>query len=143
VVSSEYTALHISSAHLLTLSPLDPYSAMATLCGGHTCSDGVFRTNEGRERCYIATDNYIDHRLLGLTSASFLHTYLSNLDPDIQKLHWNDKKKVGVIFHMLPFLEIGKVGFTAIGSTSDQANSLFDGVTNMMKSIAEKRQALH
>jgi len=119
------------------------YSAMATLCGGRTCSDGVFRTRAGHERCYVATDNYIDCRLSGLTSASFLQAYLSNLDPDIEKLRWDDDKKAGVIFHLLPFLEMGKIGFTAIGSTSSQAGELFDGVTNMLRAIAEKRQQLH
>jgi hypothetical protein len=120
-----------------------PYSAMATLCGGRACSDGVFRTREGHERCYVATDNYIDCRLSGLTSASFLQAYLSNIDPDIEKLRWDDDKKVGVIFHLVPFLVMGKIGFTAIGSTSSQASDFFDGVTNMLRAIAEKRQQLH
>lgn len=34
-----------------------PEATMALLCGGCVCSDGVFRTNDNEERCYIATDN--------------------------------------------------------------------------------------
>ena len=113
-----------------------PYSTMCILCGGHMDADGIFRTKDGKERYYEATDSYIDTRLKGLTSSEFLQEYQTSSDPEIVKLRWNDNQKVGVVFHLLPFLEIGKIGFTAIGETSEQANCLFQGVAKMMSKIA-------
>eukprot|EP00557_Chaetoceros_sp_GSL56_P007816 CAMPEP_0176505614 /NCGR_PEP_ID=MMETSP0200_2-20121128/16594_1 /TAXON_ID=947934 /ORGANISM="Chaetoceros sp., Strain GSL56" /LENGTH=675 /DNA_ID=CAMNT_0017905191 /DNA_START=290 /DNA_END=2320 /DNA_ORIENTATION=- len=116
-----------------------PYSTMAILCGGHTDFDGVFRTKEGRQRSYVATDNYIDHRLKGLKSKDFLREFSSTSDPSIRKLRWSEDTKTGVIFHLLPFLEYGKIGFTAIGETPEEADLLFKRVSDMLIDIAEKR----
>jgi hypothetical protein len=116
-----------------------PYSSMAILCGGHTDFDGVFRTKEGKQRSYVATDNYIDHRLNGLKSKDFLRGFSSTSDPNIRKLRWSEDTKTGVIFHLLPFLEYGKIGFTAIGETPEEADLLFKSVSDMMRDIAEKR----
>lgn len=119
-----------------------PYSSMAILCGGHTDSDGVFRTKEGKCRHYVATDNYIDHRLHGLKSNDFLRQFSSSMDPNIQELRWSEDTKTGVIFHLLPLLEFGKLGFTAIGETKNEAEILFNRVSEMMRNIAEQRQKM-
>lgn len=111
-----------------------PYSAMALLCGGHTCTDGVFRTEEGIKKCYQATDNHIDHRLDGLQSSEFLKSFLSCSKKRVQ---WNDNTKTGTIFHLLPFLKVGKIGFTCIANDEIAAKAIFEEVTSMMNMVAE------
>jgi hypothetical protein len=113
---------------------------MAILCGGHTDFDGVFRTKDGKQRCYVATDNYFDHRLHGLKSQDFLREFTSTTEPRIKQLRWSEDTKTGVIFHLLPFLEFAKVRFTAIGETPEEADVLFKRVSDLLRDIAEKRQ---
>ena len=115
-----------------------PYSTMATLCGGQISPDGVFQTKEGKERCYEATDNFFDNRLIGVESSAFLSEYRQSSDPLVIKLRWNQEQKVGVVFHLFPLLQVGKLGFTAIAETPHQASALFKGTVEMLDSMANK-----
>ena len=54
------------------------------------------------------------------------------------KLGWNQEQKVDIIFHLLPFLQIGKLRFTAIAETSHQASTLFKGAVEMLENMANK-----
>ncbi len=114
-----------------------PFSTMAALCGGQTCSDGIFRMQSGDERYYEATDSFTDCRLSGLKSSVFLSKYLNSFDSTAQKLRWNNSEKVGVVFHLLSVLEKGKIGFTAIGRTPIHARDLCEGTKRVLKRIAE------
>lgn len=113
-----------------------PYSAMASLCGGHMGKDGVFRCKEGGERCYIATDYYKDPRLKGLEAKTFLERFAASVDPRVCQLKWDDNLRVGVIFHLLTFIQVGKVGFTAIGKSTEHAEELFNNTVQLVADIA-------
>ena len=63
-----------------------PSSTMATLCGVHISLDGGFQTKEEKERCYEATDNFSDNRLIGVETPAFLSEYLQSSDPLVIKL---------------------------------------------------------
>ena len=115
-----------------------PYSTMATLRGGQISPDGVFQTKEGKERCYEATDNFFDNRLIGVESSAFLSEYLQSSDPLVIKLRWNQEQKVGVVFHLLSLLQIGKLGFTAIAETPHQSSTLVKGAVEILDSMAKK-----
>lgn len=82
-----------------------PFATMALLIGGHTDDDGIFRTRDGGPRCYMATDAYTDHSLDGMTSKHFLR----KLKGEAKNFCWNHEKKVGVVFHILDFIQLGKV----------------------------------
>jgi hypothetical protein len=86
-----------------------PFATMALLTGGKTGDDGIFLTPDGKQRCYMATDAYIDDLLVGMTSKVFLHILQDETDFDARRLRWNDTTKTGVIFHILDFIQLGKV----------------------------------
>lgn len=79
---------------------------MTLLTGGFTGDDGIFRTSEGRQRCYVATDAHIDNALVGMTAKDFLSVIQREENAAVR---WNSRKKTGVIFHILDFLQLGKV----------------------------------
>lgn len=114
-----------------------PFATMALLCGGNVDPEGIFRTTEGHLRCYIATDNYFDE---GLKFVSVDH-FLCHLQEEAALLHptrWDSERKTGVVFHMLGYLSHGKIGFTAIGSSSLEAQTLFDETIFFLRRDAGK-----
>ncbi len=113
-----------------------PYSTMASLCGGSIGQDGVFYMKDGGERCYVATDNYVDYDLTGIKADNFLLKFNAGLYPHADEVRWDNKLRVGVVFHLLAFLEVGKIGWTSIGKTPEQADYYFERTTEMMKHIA-------
>ncbi len=90
----------------LPLGTTHPFATMTLLIGGYTGDDGIFRTPDGHERCYVATDAHTDKSLIGMTSKEFLHRIQKETNSAV---HWDSKRNVGVIFHILDFLQLGKV----------------------------------
>ncbi len=120
-----------------------PYSTMASLCGGSIGQDGVFYMKDGEKRCYVATDNYIDYDLTGIKADDFLENFESGLYPNACEVKWNNEERIGVVFHLLAFLKVGKIGWTSIGKTSEQADYLFERTAKMMKCIAQNNRNNH
>lgn len=112
-----------------------PFATMALLCGGGTDHQGIFHTASGHTRFYVATDNYYDEGLKFIT----VERFLCHLQEETALLHptrWNSDKRTGVVFHMLGFLPYGKLGFTAIGSSSLEAQNLFDETVHFLRRVA-------
>ena len=86
-----------------------PFATMALLTGGKTDDDGIFRTLDGGQRCYMATDAYSDDQLVGMTAKAFLQMLQDDINSEVKRLRWDGIKKVGVVFHILDFIELGKV----------------------------------
>ncbi len=83
---------------------------MALLTGGKVSDrDAVFRTLDGKMRCYVATDAYNDQLLCGMTSKEFLQILNDEQNVDAMSLKWDNIRKIGVVFHMLDFIQLGKV----------------------------------
>ena len=108
------TTVPFLALQFLTAGSLDPNS-------------GEFLTPSGERRFYRATD--------GLASPAYRGLLPEDL---IELLHRSDlgyspDRRTGVLFHMLGALsEHGKVGVTAIGNSSEDAESLFRGVVEML-----------
>ena len=115
-----------------------PYSTMALLCGGSSDRDGIFHTLDGEMRCYMATDSFKDDRLVNMSSAEIIAIIQDKTDEHAKKIVWNNNTKTGVVFHLLSFVSLGKIGFTAIGSCKEEANFLFDQALLLLKKVAEK-----
>ena len=77
----------------------------------------------------------------GMSCSEFIKVHLTHSDPRVSKLLWNEDQKCGVVFHLLPYLAVGKIGFTAIGETSTHAKALFQSVVCIIDDIAEARTA--
>jgi hypothetical protein len=61
-------------------------------------------------------------------------------DPDATKIRWDPASKTGVVFHLFKFIKpYGRIGFTAIGASSDDAHILYDETIKLLKQISKKR----
>lgn len=115
-----------------------PHSMMALLCGGCICSDGLFRTNDGSVRTYIATDTHFNSNLKGYDEERFVDALECKTDALANRIRWDKGNGVGVTFHLFKFIQRGRIGFTAIGRTKEEAQSLFDATVEFLKDLGDK-----
>ena len=117
-----------------------PHAHMALLCGGQLMDDGLFHMLNGDPRFYVATDCYRDEGLKGMDDADLIALIQNPDDPLATKIRWDPVCKTGVVFHLFKFIKpYGRIGFTAIGSTSDYAHILYDETIKLLKQISKKR----
>lgn len=109
-----------------------PQATMALLCGGSICSDGLFRTNDGKFRCYVATDTQYSENLKGCTEKGFISALECSSNPAAHKIRWNKADRIGVVFHLFKFISSGRIGFTAIGRSVEEANTLFNDTVRFL-----------
>ena len=117
-----------------------PHAHMALLCGGQLEEDGVFHMINGDPRFYVATDCYRDEGLKGMDDADLISFIQNERDPMARKIRWDPTRRTGVVFHLFKFIKpYGRVGFTAIGASSDHAHILYDDTVKLLKQISKKR----
>lgn len=110
-----------------------PQATMALLCGGSICSDGLFRTNFGEFRCYVATDTHYSANLKGSTAKSLINALeCSSSNPAAHRIRWNKADRIGVVFHLFKFISSGRIGFTAIGRSVEEAKTLFNDTVRFL-----------
>jgi hypothetical protein len=95
-----------------------PYLMAREITGAtYDQADGVLRSPAG-ERCYVASDNIIEPRLVGQSPASVLNT--------LKPLLYDDGSATGVTLHQLGSVPAyGKFGLCAIAETIPEARHLF------------------
>jgi hypothetical protein len=113
---------------------------MLALCRG-SVNNGVFYTDTGENRCYEATDNFCDSRLNGMLPHEFFESFFNPKDQDVLSLHWNESDRTGVVFHIISLLQFGKIGFTAIGKSIEEARILFSKTKIFLESLATARNS--
>mmetsp|Transcript_31369 Transcript_31369/g.46148 ORF Transcript_31369/g.46148 Transcript_31369/m.46148 type:complete len:267 (-) Transcript_31369:705-1505(-) len=110
-----------------------PQATMALLCGGSICSDGLFRTDDGELRCYVATDCHYSENLKGCTEKSLVDALeCTASNPAARKIRWNKADRIGVVFHLFKFISTGRIGFTAIGRTVEESQTLFNDTVKFL-----------
>eukprot|EP00457_Paulinella_chromatophora_P003616 gb/GEZN01003624.1/.p1 GENE.gb/GEZN01003624.1/~~gb/GEZN01003624.1/.p1 ORF type:complete len:644 (+),score=74.04 gb/GEZN01003624.1/:101-2032(+) len=78
--------------------------------------------NDGKSKSYVATDALTHDSLKGLTPKDFLE--IVDTTPQLQ---WDKKSRTGCVFYMIDCLaEHGKVGLTAVGNSSEEAQRTFE-----------------
>ena len=115
-----------------------PIGSLFLLTGGslHQAKT-TFRTPCGQEKHYFATDRlkHPDYRRVGLRNLLAAAT--------VAGLDWNPASQTGAIFHLLGALEEqGRIGVTAIGDRSDQAQKLYLGVASLLDRLAAQPAAI-
>ncbi|KAL7535968.1 hypothetical protein ACHAXR_006837 [Thalassiosira sp. AJA248-18] len=110
-----------------------PHANMALLCGGCICSDGVFRTNDNEVRCYIATDC---EPIKPCSESHLINVIECKSDALARKIRWNKEERIGVVFHLFKFASKGRIGFTAIGRSSDESQDLFNATKEFLLHIS-------
>jgi hypothetical protein len=88
--------------------------------GEYDPGTALFVAPSGREKHLVATDHLEDERLRGLTLDDLFDVAVRH------RLHFDQARQTGVVFHMMSGLaELGRVGFTAVGDSREQADATY------------------
>ena len=88
--------------------------------GSYDGSRGQYLTPSGDRKHLVATDHLEDDRLRVLTTDDLFDIVATH------RLHFDQSRQTGVVFHMISCLtEVGRLGLTAVGNTSQQAWELY------------------
>jgi hypothetical protein len=99
-----------------------PFLALKFLTGGELDPEsGSFFSPRGLPKFYRSTDNLKSQRYRGLCPEDLIDMTTAN------RLHYSHATESGVLFHMIGALsQFGKVGLTAIGSSREEAERLYE-----------------
>ncbi len=95
--------------------------------GRYDLSTGLFYSNQGREKYYIASDNLQKERYQGLMPNDLMDIIAHH------QLHFDGCTSTGNVFHLMGALsEFGKLGLTSIGDSLQQAEELYNQVVKVL-----------
>ncbi|MBD2185795.1 carboxylate-amine ligase [Planktothrix sp. FACHB-1355] len=105
-----------------------PFMTLKFLTNGrYNTSTGLFYSQQGSPKYYIATDNLQKDRYRGLLPNDLMDIIAHH------RLHFDTSTETGTIFHLMGCLsEFGKLGLTSIGNSSQQAKDIYNRVINVL-----------
>ncbi|NER20747.1 MAG: carboxylate-amine ligase [Symploca sp. SIO1C2] len=105
-----------------------PFMTLKFLTNGrYDLSTGLFHTQQGKDKYYVATDNLQKDCYRGLMPNDLMDIIAYH------KLHFDSSTRTGNIFHLMGALsEFGKLGLTCIGDSPQQAENLYNQVVNIL-----------
>lgn len=108
-----------------------PYSALRNVVPGrYDPAAGRWVANDGSTRVYSATDNLVDPGWKGLAPSAVIRAVAD------AGLQFDPASGTGVVLHMLSGLAIdGRLGLTAIATTSDEAARMHAAVQGAIASL--------
>lgn len=98
-----------------------PFLTLQFLTDGTYDPDtALFTAPSGGEKHLVATDHLESDLLRGLSIDDLFDVAVRN------RLHFDQARQTGIVFHMMSTLtELGRVGFTAVGDSGEQADAAF------------------
>jgi hypothetical protein len=98
-----------------------PFMTLKFLTNGrYDLSSGMFYSQHGRAKYYIATDNLQKDRYRGLLPNDLMDIIA------LHQLHFDTSTETGTVFHLMGCLsEFGKLGLTSIGNSPQQAEEIY------------------
>jgi hypothetical protein len=105
-----------------------PFMTLKLLTNGrYDLSTGLFYSQQGRPKYYIATDNLQKDRYQGLLPNDLMDIIAHH------RLHFDSGTETGTVFHLMGCLsQFGKLGLTCIGDSPQQAEEIYDKVVNVL-----------
>lgn len=105
-----------------------PFMTLKFLTNGrYDLSSGLFYSQQGRAKYYIATDNLQKKSYRGLLPNDLMDIIASH------QLHFDTSTETGTVFHLMGCLsEFGKVGLTSIGNSPQQAEEIYNKLIHAM-----------
>jgi hypothetical protein len=105
-----------------------PFMALKLLThGSYDRTTGLYYTQQGHPKYYVATDNLHKDDYRGL-----LPNDLMDIIAD-HHLHFNGMTETGSVFHLMGCLsEFGKLGVTSIGNSPEQADEIYNQVSSAL-----------
>jgi hypothetical protein len=88
---------------------------------------GLFYSQQGKPKYYIATDNLYRKQYHGLLPRDLMDIIAQH------HLHFNSTTETGTVFHLIGCLsEFGKLGVTSIGNSAEEAQEIYDRVIDAL-----------
>ena len=105
-----------------------PFMTLKLLTTGrYDLSTGLFYSQQGQSKYYIATDNLQKERYQGLLPNDLMDIIAHH------RLHFDTGTETGTVFHLMGCLsQFGKLGLTSIGDSSQQAEDIYNKVTKVL-----------
>jgi hypothetical protein len=105
-----------------------PFMALKLLTKGtYKYEDGLFYSQQGSPKYYVASDNLQKENYHGLLPNDLMDIIADN------QLHFDTSTETGTIFHLIGCLsEFGKVGLTSIGNSPQEAQDIYHKVVNTL-----------
>jgi hypothetical protein len=95
--------------------------------GRYEPSTGLFYSQQGRPKYYIATDNLQKDRYKGLLPNDLMDIIAQH------RLHFDTGTETGTVFHLMGCLsQFGKLGLTSIGDSPQQAEEIYHKVIKVL-----------
>lgn len=114
-----------------------PFMTLKFLTDGrYDRSSGLFYSQQGRAKYYVATDNLQKDRYRGLLPSDLMDIVACH------RLHFDTSTETGTVFHLIGCLsEFGKLGLTSIGNSPQQAEEVYHRVIKVLDE--ETRDDMH
>jgi len=105
-----------------------PFMTLKLLTNGrYDLSTGLFYSQQGRPKYYIATDNLQKDRYRGLLANDLMDIIADH------RLHFDSGTETGTVFHLIGCLsQFGKLGLTSIGDSPQQAEEIYNKVIKVL-----------
>lgn len=105
-----------------------PFMTLKFLTNGrYDLSSGLFYSQQGRAKYYIATDNLQREHYRGLLPNDLMDIIA------LHRLHFDSSTETGSVFHLMGCLsEFGKLGLTSIGNSMQQAEDMYNRLTRAL-----------
>lgn len=105
-----------------------PFMTLKLLTNGrYDLSTGLFYSQQGRPKYYIATDNLQKDRYRGLLPNDLMDIIAHH------RLHFDSGTETGTVFHLMGCLsQFGKLGLTSIGDSPQQAEDIYHKVVKVL-----------
>jgi hypothetical protein len=105
-----------------------PFMTLKLLTNGrYDLSTGLFYSQQGKAKYYIATDNLQKDRYRGLLPNDLMDIIAHH------RLHFDTGTETGTVFHLMGCLsQFGKLGLTSIGDSPQEAEDIYNKVVNVL-----------
>ncbi len=106
-----------------------PFMTMKFLTNGqYYYPKGLFYSQHGKEKYYIASDNLQKDHYQGLLPSDLMDIIATH------QLHFDSATETGTVFHLIGSLsEFGKIGLTSIGNSAEQAEDIYDKAIQVLE----------
>jgi hypothetical protein len=105
-----------------------PFMTLKLLTNGrYDLSNGLFYSQQGRPKYYIATDNLQKDSYRGLLPNDLMDIIAH------YRLHFDSGTETGTVFHLMGCLsQFGKLGLTSIGDSPQEAEDIYNKVIKVL-----------
>lgn len=96
--------------------------------GYYQFADGLFYSQQGKPKYYVASDNLQHPQYRGLLPNDLMDIIAHH------RLHFDTSTETGTVFHLMGCLsEFGKVGLTSIGNSLEEARQIYRQVEEVLE----------